>query len=181
MVWYDKWCLRDVTYYGAFEISKHEFAMRWLCLQTLSKSRSIFASVCSLLLESVCRYQIPCRPGIVRVLNARGIQISCLVGEVVLALLLFLHMAIRPHVTWMKMFSSDHSFLAFKSDLDTKPWSVALSSVGPWSWKVIVYEMSFSPGSSVAVAFQHARIARSLAMDLGKISLLFLPVDFLVF
>ena len=157
-------------------MSKHEFAMRRLCLQNMIKGSFHFSVPlpCQILSRAWFLIVLGCS----RCLKMPvGFKLHvCLEDKVVLGLLLFLHMVLffPRDSLGTKMFRISIFRFSPPSHIVAKsPGSLLLSRVGPRPRVVVVHEMSPSPSTSFAIVLQETRIARSLAMDLCKVAIPF--------
>lgn len=102
-------------------------------------------------------------------------SISC--GDV-LTLLLYMHMALV--CTWLEQIVC-FRFVRFAPRNNNMGKSPELSCVRSRSCIIVVNKVSFSPGSSLSIFLQHPWVTSSLAMYLGKVSVMLSSVTIDVF
>lgn len=137
---------------------------------TFKKSRSVYMFFqhfkCAFLQESLT-------------LNSRGTRLSYLISCVdVLTLLLYMHMALV--CTWLEQ-NVWFWFVRFAPRNNNMGKSPELSCVRSRSCIIVVNKVSFSPGSSLSIFLQHPWVTSSLAMYLGKVSVMLSSVTIDVF
>ena len=147
--------------------SQWDFSFLQSNLQEIKKCLYVFQHFkCAFLQESLT-------------LNSRGTRLSYLISCVdVLTLLLYMHMALV--CTWLEQ-NVWFWFVRFAPRNNNMGKSPELSCVRSRSCIIVVNKVSFSPGSSLSIFLQHPWVTSSLAMYLGKVSVMLSSVTIDVF